>query len=84
MMALEMTWVVETGIPSGRREEDGGGGGLGGEAVDRLQLHDPLAHRVHDPPAADGGAEDSAVAETTITQTGTSMVGITPPRTARA
>ena len=37
--------------------EHGGGGRLGGEAVDGLELHDPLTHRLHDPPAADGGAQ---------------------------
>ena len=58
MIALEMTWVVETGMPSWAvAEQDGRGGRLGGEAVDRLELDDPMAHRVHDPPAADRGPE---------------------------
>ena len=39
------------------REQDRCGGRLGGEAVDRLELRDPLAHRLHDPPAADRGPE---------------------------
>ena len=41
----------------GGDEEDRGRGRLGGEAVDRLQFRDSLAHRVHDPPAADGRAQ---------------------------
>ena len=58
MIALEMTCVVETGMPKwAAPEDDGGGGGLGGEAVDRLELHDPVAHRPHDPPAAGGRAQ---------------------------
>ena len=58
MMELEITWVVETGIPKWAAPyDDRRGGGLGGEPVDRLELHHPVAHRVHDPPAADGGAE---------------------------
>ena len=58
MIALEMTWVVETGIPKWAvANRIDGGRRLGGEAVDRLELGDALAHRLHDPPAADRGPE---------------------------
>ena len=58
MIALEMTWVVETGMPKWAvADEDRGRRRLGGEPVDRLEIGDPLPHRVHDPPATDRGPE---------------------------
>ena len=41
MIALAMTWVVETGDPEVRRaEDDRGRRGLGREPVDRVELDD--------------------------------------------
>ena len=58
MIALEITWVVDTGIPKcDAVEDDRRGRRLGREAVDRVELHDLLAHRLDDPPAAGRGPE---------------------------
>ena len=85
MIALEMTCVVDTGMPEmGGAEQDGGGRRLGREAVDRLELGDPVAHRLHDPPAADGRPQRERRGGHDDDPDGTSIVGMTPPRTGPA
>jgi hypothetical protein len=53
-------------------EDHRGAGALGGEALRRVHLDDPAAHRPDDPPAADVGAERDRGAAETITPVGTS------------
>ena len=58
MIAVEITCVVETGSAEvGRAEDDRRGRRLRGEAVDRVELDDLLAHRLDDPPAAGRGPQ---------------------------
>ena len=79
MMALEMTWVVETGIPKWavpRRTVaavvSAANPWIGSSSTTRW----PIVCMIRQPPIA--VPSDRAVAEITITQTGTSTVGITP------
>ena len=58
MMAPVMVCVVETGMPKPVAMNSViAPPGLGAKAADRLELGDPHAHGLHDPPAAEQRAE---------------------------
>src|SRR3954471_8477156 len=51
------TWVVDSAKPRWGGQDDRGRAGLGREALRGLDVADPLAQRLDDPPAAHVGAQ---------------------------
>ena len=79
MIALEMTWVVETGMPKWavvNRIEAAVVSAAKPWTGSSLATRWPIVRMIRQPPTA--VPADSAVAETTMTQVGTVTLGITP------
>ena len=70
-IAPVMVWVVVTGMPKWvAKPISDGRARLGAEAADRLQLGDPRAHRLDDPPAAGERAQGDRGVRRDSTQSG--------------